>query len=660
MAKPDAPSANFLFEPDATQSGLADLRKLIHPGAPDPERAGREFRFLSGEPLAVRMRGELAPGEAVPEALVGQSIDFLPAYFLEKGAERARATCRIVVSKGTDYEGVYRPGGWLGTGFLVARDILLTNHHVLNSPDVVRNAVSQFNYELGIDGQMETHEEFALRPDRLFVTSRDLDFTFVAIDPAASGRFGFVPLNRRFFAIEMRDRANVVQHPAGRAKEVVLHQNHVEADNGLVLHYTSDTEGGSSGSPVSDNRWEVVALHHAARRTGSGPGSVRNEGIKLSAIAADLEQKAQAAGDDSSAAKALAAIRGIDSGLGFFGSLGRRTRPELSDLERVVNSYSGTDQDIDVGAWNIEWFSNRYPEKIEGVARLVADLNLDVWALIESSPEAAEELLRVLRRRYGLEYEVAHSEPGASTGKQSTSVIWNPATVEGRRVEWPEEIDAWFSTHSRDFSDLGLEAVHGKIFNRYPGLFHFTARSHDGQAPLDFFVVPVHLKAKGEGSLRRDQASQILAAAVKRMKEIRPEADRDFVILGDFNATLASRDFVSLDAAGWSSMTAEDEEEGALTYLKGRYKSLIDHVYLSPNMGRRYGADDLFIVAADRSFPDYVQRISDHRPIVARFSRGEATEGDGASDTPSATPGLPPELRRALDELVRAYRRVRG
>lgn len=654
-------SPDFLFDPDEAGSGFEGMRELIRKGAPDPERGGREFRFNEAEPLATHLREVLPHGEIVTEALVGETIDFLPAVFLARGSERARATCRIVVRSGIDYRGDYHRDGWFGTGFLVGRDVLLTNHHVINSEEVARQTVTQFNYQQSADGSMEEPQEFRLRPDRLFVTSAALDYTFVGIDPAASARFGFVPLSRRFYAVEIRDRANIVQHPAGRPKEVVLHKNHVVTDNGIVLHYESDTEGGSSGSSVCDNRWEVIALHHATLPTANGQ---LNEGIKLSAIAADLEQKAAVEGADGSHAESvLRVVRGIDSGLGYFGCLGRPPSGGGNDLERVVDAYRGGDHDIDVGAWNIEWFSNRYPQKLEGVARLVADMNLDIWALVESSPAAAEALVGTLRDRYGLEFDVAHSEPEASTGKQSTSVIWNPATVQGQRLEWPEEIDGWFRTHSRDFDDLGLEAVHGKIFNRYPGLFHFATR--DGR--LDFNLVPVHLKAKSEGSLRRAQASKVLAAAVRRMKVLRPDADRDFVILGDFNATLASGDFDALDAAGWSAMTSDDEDAGAITYVKGRYRSLIDHIYLSPNLGRHYGTDDLFIVAADRTFPDYVRDISDHLPVVARLSLGDGEDdGQGRGPltpsglAPATAGGLPPELSRALEALVEAYSRYRG
>jgi V8-like Glu-specific endopeptidase len=55
----------------------------------------------------------------------------------------------------------------------------------------------------------------------------------------------------------------VVQHPNGGYKQIVLTSNYVVAIKGHVLHYTTDTMPGSSGSPVFNDSWQVVAIHHA-------------------------------------------------------------------------------------------------------------------------------------------------------------------------------------------------------------------------------------------------------------------------------------------------------------------------------------------------------------------------------------------------------------
>jgi hypothetical protein len=144
-------------------------------------------------------------------------------------------------------------------------------------------------------------------------------------------------------------------------------------------------------------------------------------------------------------------------------------------------------------------------------------------------------------------------------------------------------------------------------------------------------------------------ATKILAAAVNRM--IEKGADRDWVIGGDFNAELGSGDFAPLDRKDFVPISAEDEGNGAITYIKGRFKSQIDHIYLSPNMARQYGPKDFYIVAADHSIPDYVGKISDHRPVLARLSLGR---GEAAGRRSGRGEPLPDGLQKALDDLDQA------
>jgi endonuclease/exonuclease/phosphatase family metal-dependent hydrolase len=330
----------------------------------------------------------------------------------------------------------------------------------------------------------------------------------------------------------------------------------------------------------------------------------------------------------------------IDS---FFGNTGRAVRdPFVEEDVALPGEIKARDEDIDVAFWNIEWFNTNVDRKVRAVARFIADMNLDIWALEETSPAATERLVALLDDAYGLDFGYGASEPDAPNGKQSTTVMWNRATVTGGPQAWPSEIEEVIRLSSRDdltpLEELE-EAVHGKIFDRYPGLFHLGARANPA---FDFFVVPLHLKAMAEGSMRRQLASRVLGAAVKKM--IRDGADGDWVLGGDINAPLASGDFDALTMAGLTAVSAQDAADGAISYIKGP-KSLIDHIYLSQNLAAKFGAEHFSIVAVEKEIPDYVATISDHRPVMIRLHIGPVGGGVVEESVAAASIPIPDWLR---------------
>ena len=209
------------------------------------------------------------------------------------------------------------------------------------------------------------------------------------------------------------------------------------------------------------------------------------------------------------------------------------------------------------------------------------------------------------------------SEPDAADGKQTTGIIWNESSVVCQRDPWPETVQDWLNAHSSTFTGLddGNEAVDGFIFNRYPERFYVkTANSEK----LDFYLVPLHLKAMPEGSKRRRMASEILSGAVS-YSDKNGGLTQNWLLGGDMNATLSSNDFSFLEDAGMIALSAEDSEDGAITYI-GRPKSLIDHIYLSPNLHNSTDSA-FFIVARDKDIPRFTKEVSDHRPILVRLSK---------------------------------------
>ena len=117
---------------------------------------------------------------------------------------------------------------------------------------------------------------FALEPGAFFATDAALDFTVVAVAAASGGRslgeYGWNPLIEAEGKVILHELVNIVQHPNGEPKQLAARQNRLVDLVEDFLHYETDTAPGSSGSPVFNDQWEVVGLHHAGvpRRDAEG------------------------------------------------------------------------------------------------------------------------------------------------------------------------------------------------------------------------------------------------------------------------------------------------------------------------------------------------------------------------------------------------------
>lgn len=229
------------------------------------------------------------------EAIQGRTIDFLGSAFLELGAKAARAVARIS----------YRDDGQgNGTGFLISDRLLVTNNHVLPDAPAAAGFMAEFDFELGADRRPKRVTRYAFDPDAFFLTDDqdDLDYTIVALSrrlegPAELADLGYCALSGAGDKHTLGENVNIVQHPDARMKEIIVRENRLVARLPFALHYLADTEPGSSGAPVFNDQWEVVALHHwgVPHREIELPDGVplskdANEGIRISAIVQELEE----------------------------------------------------------------------------------------------------------------------------------------------------------------------------------------------------------------------------------------------------------------------------------------------------------------------------------------------------------------------------------
>ncbi|WP_035642731.1 serine protease [Bradyrhizobium sp. ORS 375] len=245
----------------------------------------------SVEELRLARDGHIPPGFREPkvdwkgsddnlkiEQIIGTQSTLVPVSYLEIGTIRARAVARIRL-----------PNGSSGSGFLTSHNVIITNNHVLPSVELTRSAIVQFNYQKSPNGMDNPVDEYNLIPDDMFCTSVEDDWTAVRIAGNPNAIWGSLSVTQSAVPAT-GDRVNIIQHPGGGPKQVSCLANVVVYVGGGRLQYLTDTLPGSSGSPVFDRDWNVVAVHHASLTSNASSNNtyLRNEGILIDRVVAGL------------------------------------------------------------------------------------------------------------------------------------------------------------------------------------------------------------------------------------------------------------------------------------------------------------------------------------------------------------------------------------
>lgn len=201
--------------------------------------------------------------QEIKEKIIGRKSTMLPISFLEAGTEAAKSVVRIEC------------GDELGTGFIIKNNWLLTNNHVIATFEAATNAKIQFGFqypkghkslELSVSSIVPefeiTLEE--LTHDCNFYTNIEQDWTMIRIPEKyweSISKYGFLPFSEK--EIKTEEFVNIIQHPLGGPKQIGIYNNMVMYTDSQIVQYLTDTDIGSSGSPVLNSEWEVVAIHHS-------------------------------------------------------------------------------------------------------------------------------------------------------------------------------------------------------------------------------------------------------------------------------------------------------------------------------------------------------------------------------------------------------------
>jgi V8-like Glu-specific endopeptidase len=208
------------------------------------------------------------------EKVVGLN-NLLRIAWLSRGLELAAPVCRVLTPAGP------------ASGFLIANDLLLTNHHVLPDAQTAGGSTAEFNYQVNWAGDLEPSRRYPLDSSH-FLTSLDLDYSIVRVTDSPGDLYGFIDLSKRGNPT-VNDFVTIIQHPQGGTKQICFTDNKVSAVFGNLLQYATDTEPGSSGSPVFDQQWQIVGLHHRGGGLAGPDGKkyFTNEGILIAAVLRD-------------------------------------------------------------------------------------------------------------------------------------------------------------------------------------------------------------------------------------------------------------------------------------------------------------------------------------------------------------------------------------
>ncbi len=313
------------------------------------------------------------------------------------------------------------------------------------------------------------------------------------------------------------------------------------------------------------------------------------------------------------------------------------TSPE--SCERIIASGKQLTKPADrvrVGSWNIRWFpdggpgATEQPTQIEWLACGVAWLGVDLLAVQEfkrgASDPAVKRLITQLRRHTGDAWELLLDDC-PSDNRQHVGVLYKADRLTLTRLASEPEVNPKANAGSRRLG-AGGRGCAGRL---RPG-FGASVQHASG---LDFELLVLHLKSgtdRGDYLMRRRSLSGLGALLERRT---RAAAERDVVVLGDWN---------SMGCAGCSPPTNAAQERAALAtevsasglrllsaacteYYKGKPGAL-DHIAISRSMAEAAGAElqvsgfcaEANCATVPRSSaaqsPAAQQQLSDHCPVL--------------------------------------------
>lgn len=311
------------------------------------EKDGREAELISvaarAKPRNTKMQAVYRRyGMAVPVKIevAGASIADSPSDSTQAGLERVIHPDLSFIDFGiwrermTSIEGqvcqITLSGSPRGTGFLVGPDLVLTNYHVvepvIRRGDLASQVRCIFDFKklpdnttpytsVGLSGDRIVDSspysagEAVGRPEDSIPTQDELDFALIRLNEPLGARpwalnpgngapqRGWMRFPREPEVLCSPMGVIIAQHPNGWPLKLGIDTKAIDREAspplwlnsaGNRIRYATNTEPGSSGGPVLDMNWNLIALHHYGDPHYEHPRF--NQGIPINRIWERLER----------------------------------------------------------------------------------------------------------------------------------------------------------------------------------------------------------------------------------------------------------------------------------------------------------------------------------------------------------------------------------
>jgi len=251
---------------------------------------------------------------------------------------------------------------------------------------------------------------------------------------------------------------------------------------------------------------------------------------------------------------------------------------------------------IEIVTWNIEQFPKLGQRTIDSVASIITSLNADIYCLQEISD--LSKFIDLVEILDGYSY------------------------VESNATEYLNLVVLYKNNQFlvRNQSDLFTDSMYD-FASRPPLRIEMT---FTGENPIDFTLINMHLKCCDNGFNRRVSSANILYDYLNSSIQA---GVVNHIIVGDWNDDISDQysensfNIFLDDTENYKYVTYENANSGTNIHDSyPSYPSFIDHIMISKDLFDEAENGDVQTIRLGDYLSGYDQIISDHRPVVWRFT----------------------------------------